>query len=147
MCDSLICCLTSNLPPGSSLVVGGCVCRPQLAATVSSPRSGRIMDLLAQAPGMNVYTGNQLNGSASLLHSIHSSETPLHAHIRFCQDVCVVCVSSLMHLGYWSVQLAAAHPTSGCRVRCISPVMPGCRKEYSQTLKCCWRWSLIISQV
>ncbi|KAK9789392.1 hypothetical protein WJX73_000061 [Symbiochloris irregularis] len=36
---------------------------PELAATVSSPASGRVMDLLTQAPGMQFYTGNQLNGS------------------------------------------------------------------------------------
>ena len=41
-----------------------CYCnRPELAATISSPISGRILDVLTQSPGLQFYTGGQLNGS------------------------------------------------------------------------------------
>ena len=37
--------------------------RPKLAASVYSPLSGRAMDLSTNAPGLQFYSGNNLNGS------------------------------------------------------------------------------------
>lgn len=37
--------------------------RPQLAASVYSPLSGRAMDLSTNTPGLQFYAGNNLNGS------------------------------------------------------------------------------------
>lgn len=37
---------------------------PRLAATVTDPRSGRTLDVLTTAPGMQLYTGNYLDGRA-----------------------------------------------------------------------------------
>jgi aldose 1-epimerase len=36
---------------------------PQLAARVSEPKTGRVMEVLTTEPGLQFYTGNQLNGS------------------------------------------------------------------------------------
>jgi aldose 1-epimerase len=36
---------------------------PRQAARVSEPRSGRILDVLTNAPGLQFYTGNSLDGS------------------------------------------------------------------------------------
>lgn len=35
----------------------------KLAATLHSPASGRTMDLYTNMPGLQIYTGNNLNGS------------------------------------------------------------------------------------
>ena len=39
--------------------------RAQLAATVVSPLSGRAMDLSTNAPGLQFYSGDDLNGSVA----------------------------------------------------------------------------------
>jgi aldose 1-epimerase len=39
--------------------------RPKWAATVYSPETGRAMDLLTNAPGLQLYTGNHLDGTTA----------------------------------------------------------------------------------
>ncbi len=39
------------------------MCRAQLAVTLHSPASGRYMDLYTNMPGLQFYSGNNLNGS------------------------------------------------------------------------------------
>ena len=39
------------------------LCRPKLAATLYDPGSGRNMDVFTTAPGLQLYSGNFLNGS------------------------------------------------------------------------------------
>ncbi|WP_428030531.1 aldose epimerase family protein [Ancylobacter sp.] len=43
---------------------GGRTARPRLAARVEHPRSGRVMELLTDQPGLQFYSGNFLDGTA-----------------------------------------------------------------------------------
>ena len=40
-----------------------CMCRPRPAARLHSPASGRALELSTNAPGLNLYTGNYLDGT------------------------------------------------------------------------------------
>jgi len=44
---------------------GGAVSEPRLAARVEEPRSGRVLELLTNQPGVQFYSGNFLNGSVT----------------------------------------------------------------------------------
>lgn len=52
-------CTKSLLP----LSQARCACRPRPAARLHSPASGRALDLSTNAPGLNLYTGNYLDGT------------------------------------------------------------------------------------
>ena len=43
----------------------GFLCSVKLAATLHSPASGRYMDLSTNMPGLQFYSGNNLNGSVT----------------------------------------------------------------------------------
>ena len=44
---------------------GGAVGEPRLAARVEDPRSGRVLELLTNQPGVQFYSGNFLDGSVT----------------------------------------------------------------------------------
>ncbi len=42
-----------------------CARRPRLAATLSDPQSGRVLNLFSTSPGLQLYTGQYLNGTGA----------------------------------------------------------------------------------
>ena len=50
-------------------------CRPQLAATLVDPKSGRGMDVLTTAPGVQFYSGEVWGGCPCLAYFVTSGST------------------------------------------------------------------------
>ena len=59
MCVGILLCTESLL----ALAKARCARRPQPAARLHSPASGRALELFTNAPGLNLYTGNYLDGT------------------------------------------------------------------------------------
>ena len=63
----------------AALAQARCACRARPAARLHSPASGRALDLYTNAPGLNLYTGNYLDGTQVRAHRCRRSFCSLEA--------------------------------------------------------------------
>lgn len=85
------------------------MCSVQLAVTLHSPASGRYMDLYTNMPGLQFYSGNNLNGSTvgkgAYPYPIYGG-LALETQVGYlhCAPLALPCVLGLAHLVWWSTE-------------------------------------------